>query len=63
MAWCSVNHRDVNAKAVREEIFKPTIGTEKLHDILKSTLFPHRNIHKYTWTITDENTHNRLILS
>jgi exonuclease III len=26
--------------------------------IVKSTIFPHRNIHKHTWTYRDGNTHN-----
>jgi exonuclease III len=59
---------DLNAKVGREDIFKPTIGNESLHEIsndngvrvvsfatsknllVNSTMFPHRNIHKYTWT-------------
>jgi hypothetical protein len=57
---------DFSAKVGREDIFKPTVGNESLHEIsndsgarlvnfaasktlrVKSTMFPHRNIHKYT---------------
>ncbi|PNF22162.1 hypothetical protein B7P43_G05764 [Cryptotermes secundus] len=69
---------DFNAKAGREDIFKPTIGNESLHEIsndngvrvvnfatsknrnVKSTMFPHRNIHKFTWTSPDGKTHNQI---
>ena len=62
----------------RENIFKPTIGQESLHQysndngvrivnfatsqnlVVKSTMFPHRNIHKYTWTSPDCKTHNQI---
>jgi len=62
----------------RENIFKPTIGNESLHQdsndngvrivnfatsknlVVKSTMFPHRNIHKYTWTSPDGQTHNQI---
>jgi hypothetical protein len=67
-----------NAKVGREDIFKPTIGNESLHEIInvngvrlvnfvtsqtlrvKSTMFPHRNIHKYTWTSPDGKPHNHI---
>jgi hypothetical protein len=28
--------------------------------IVKSTMFPHRNIHKFTWTSPDGKTHNKI---
>jgi len=28
--------------------------------VVKSTMFPHRNIHKYTWTSSDGKTHNQI---
>jgi hypothetical protein len=69
---------DFNAKVGREDIFKPTIGNESLHEIsndngvrlvnvatsknlrVKSTMLPHRTIHKYTWTSPDGKTHNQI---
>jgi endonuclease/exonuclease/phosphatase family metal-dependent hydrolase len=69
---------DFNAKVGREDILKPTIENESLHEIsndtgvrlinfatsknlrVKSTMFPHRNIHKYTWTTPDGKTHNQI---
>ena len=54
-------------KCGRDDIFKPTIANESLHQdsndngvrivnsatskilVFKSTMFPHRNIHKYIW--------------
>jgi hypothetical protein len=64
---------DLKAKVGREVIFKPTIAKESLHEISndngarvvnfatsKSTMSPHRNIHKYTWTSPDGNTHNQI---
>ena len=69
---------DFNAKVGREDIFKPIIGQESLHQdsndngfrivnfdisknlVVKSTMFPHRNIHKYTWTSPDGKTHNQI---
>jgi len=66
---------DFNAKVGRENIFKPTIGNESLHQdsnyngvgivnfatskhlVVKSTMLPHLNIHKYTWTSPDGKTH------
>jgi len=69
---------DFNTKVGRENIFKPTIGLESLHQdsndngvrlvnfatsqnlVVKSTMLPHRNIHKYTWTSPDGKTHNQI---
>jgi len=70
---------DFNAKVRRENIFKPTIGNESLHQgskddgfstvnfatsrnlVFKSTMFPHRNIHKYTRTSPNGKSHNQVI--
>jgi hypothetical protein len=69
---------DLNAKVGRDNIFKPTIGNESLHQnsgdngvrilnfatsknlVFKSTMFPHRNIHKYTWVYPDEKTYKQI---
>jgi endonuclease/exonuclease/phosphatase family metal-dependent hydrolase len=69
---------DFNTKVGRENIFKPTIENESLHQdsndngvrlvnfatsknlVVKSTVFPHRNIYKYTWASPDRNTHNQI---
>jgi hypothetical protein len=67
-----------NEKIGRENIFKPTIGNESLHEIsndngvrvvnfatsknlvVKSIMFPHRKVHKYTWASPEGNTHNQI---
>jgi len=70
---------DFNAKVGRENIFKPIIGNESLHQhsnddddvrivtfatsknlVVKNTMFPHRNIHKYTWPSPVGKTHNQI---
>jgi endonuclease/exonuclease/phosphatase family metal-dependent hydrolase len=69
---------DFNTKVGREDVFKPTIGNESLHQdsndnvvgivnfatsknlVIKSTMFPHRNIHKYNWTSPDGKTNNQI---
>jgi endonuclease/exonuclease/phosphatase family metal-dependent hydrolase len=69
---------DFNAKVGKEDIFKPIIGNESLHEasndngdrvvnfatsknlIVKSTTFPHRDIHKHIWTSPHSVTHNQI---
>jgi exonuclease III len=69
---------DFNAKVGREDIFKPIIGNESIHEtsndngvrvvnfatsknlIVKSPTFPHRDIHKHTWTSPNGATHNEI---
>ena len=61
-----------------ENIFKPTIENETIHQdsndngfrivnfatpknlVVKSTIFPHHDIHKYTWTSPDGKTHKQI---
>jgi hypothetical protein len=68
---------DFNAIVGRENIFKPTIGQESLHQdindngvrlvnfatsknlVVKSRMFPNRNIHKHPWISPDGKTHNQ----
>jgi hypothetical protein len=69
---------DFSAKVGREDIFKPTIWNESLHEIsddngvrvvnfaisknlvVKSTMFPHCNTDKFTWTSPDGKMHNQV---
>jgi exonuclease III len=69
---------DFSVKVGTEDIFKPTIRNESLHEtsndngvrvinfatsenlVVKSTMFIHGKIHKYTWTSPDGKTHNQI---
>jgi endonuclease/exonuclease/phosphatase family metal-dependent hydrolase len=65
---------DFNAKVGREAIFKPAIGMKVYNENgvrlvnfvtskklrVKSTMFPHRKIHKFNWTSPDGKTHYRI---
>ena len=48
-------HQDSNENCVRIVNF----ATSK-NFVVKSMMFPHRNIHKYTWTSPDGKTHNQI---
>ena len=48
-------HQDSNDNGVRLLNF----ATSK-NLVVKSTMFPHRNIHEYTWTSPDGKTHNQI---
>jgi hypothetical protein len=48
-------HENSNDNGVRAVNF---ITSKNL--IVKSTMFPHRNIHSYTWTSSEWNTHNQI---
>jgi hypothetical protein len=69
---------DFKTKVGRENVFKPKIRNESLHEIsndngvrvvnfatsknlvVRSTMFPYRKFHKYTWTSPEGNTHNQI---
>ena len=48
-------HQDSNDNGVRLVNFATLQNL-----VVKSTMFPHRNIHKYTWTSPDGKTHNQI---
>jgi len=50
-------HQDNNGNDVRIVNF----ATSK-YLVVKSMMFPHRNIHKYTWTSLDWKTHNQTVI-
>jgi hypothetical protein len=67
---------DFNTKVGREDIFRPTIGKDIIHQnsnngvkivtfattkwLVRRTMFLHRNIHKYTLASPDGKTHNQI---
>jgi len=48
-------HQDINNNGVRIANFATSRNL-----VAKSTMFPHRNIHNYTWTFLDGKTHNQI---
>ena len=78
VTFCNSTFTKCSDSYLRENIFRPTIGKEGLHQdsndngvrlvnfatsknlVVKSTMFPHRNIHKYTWTSPDGKTNNQM---
>ena len=51
--WNDSKHYDINDNVVR--IVK-LVGSKDL--VVKRTMFPHQNLHKYTWIFPDRNNHN-----
>jgi hypothetical protein len=48
-------HKTSNSNGVRELKFASSKNIT-----VNSTMFPHHNIHKYTWTSSDGKTHNQI---
>ena len=53
--WNSSKHQDSNDNEVRIVTFATLKAL-----VVKNTLFPHRDIHKYNWTSPDGKTHNQI---
>jgi len=53
--WNGGLHQGINDNGVR----KVNVATSD-NLVVKSTMFSHRNIHKYTWTSPDGKTHNQI---
>jgi len=53
--WKESLHQDSNVHGV-----KPVNFATSKSLVVKSMMFPHQNIHKYTWTSPDEKTHNQI---
>jgi hypothetical protein len=51
--WNESQHYDINDNVVRRV---KLVGSKDL--VVKSTMLPHQNLHKYTWTFPDRNNHN-----
>jgi hypothetical protein len=65
---------EFNSKVGREDIFKPTIGDESLHERVKlvnfaksknlrvkCTMVPHGNIHKFIWASLSGNNQTQIL--
>jgi hypothetical protein len=52
---------DFNVKVGRGDIFKLTNFATSKNLVVNSTTFPHRSIHKYSWTSPDGQRHNQIV--
>jgi hypothetical protein len=53
--WNEILHKISNDNSVKVVNFSTSKNL-----IVKCTMFPHRNLHKYTWTSPDGNIHNQI---
>ena len=56
---CTIGNESLHQKGNDKGVRTVNFATSKIL-VVKSTMFPHRNICKYTWTSPDGKTHNKI---